>query len=355
MVIVAGQRNLVRRQRRLVCPEHLGPQMAIFSVAPPVVDATIVGAAGYAPVRRDALRDIEPAWSDRRRSASWRTKWGICSACPICTTPTCSSSGIGNWSLMSCGSWNRVTRAGDSPSLLDAWSKGVLGFVTPTQVSGTLPNQSLPAAATSSTVYQFLAGSPSAAPASTSCWRIGSRPATTSDCLRRGCLIWHIDESRPSNSHECIPGGSPACSSTIHYKVALIQADNLFHLEHATNSGDGGDPFPGTTNKVSWTGATAPNSNLWSGAATTISVSAISASSSTMTATLSLGGAAPILSVTPLSVSFGIHVGRDTDRSGFHRVEHRWWHPHRRGRRPVRHSVSSPAEVTACRPEPASS
>ena len=54
-----------------------------------------------------------------------------------------SSNGIGDWSLMAGGSHNYIVRGGDSPAHLDAWCKYSLRWVTPTQVSGTLPNESI--------------------------------------------------------------------------------------------------------------------------------------------------------------------------------------------------------------------
>ena len=72
-----------------------------------------------------------------------------------------SSNGIGDWSLMAGGSYNYIVRGGDSPAHLDAWCKYSLGWVTPTQVSGTLTNESITQGATTSDVYKLLSGSPS--------------------------------------------------------------------------------------------------------------------------------------------------------------------------------------------------
>ena len=50
---------------------------------------------------------------------------------------TDASMGIGDWSLMASGDSNKISRNGDTPAHLDAWSKSVLGWVSPTQVSTT--------------------------------------------------------------------------------------------------------------------------------------------------------------------------------------------------------------------------
>jgi M6 family metalloprotease-like protein len=48
-----------------------------------------------------------------------------------------SSYGIGTWSLMAYGSWNKLIIFGDSPAHMDAWCKYRLGWVNPIVVSGT--------------------------------------------------------------------------------------------------------------------------------------------------------------------------------------------------------------------------
>jgi hypothetical protein len=79
----------------------------------------------------------------------------------------------------------------------------------------------------------------------------------------------------------------------VHPKVRLVQADNLYDLEHspdgeAVNRGDAGDPFPGTSNRRAFTNSSTPNSKKYSGAASNIFVSSISDPGPTITATLKL-------------------------------------------------------------------
>ena len=197
-----------------------------------------------------------------------------------------SSEGVGNWSVMAGGSWNYSSVPGDRPAHLDAWSKYKLGWVTPTQVNGTLTNESIQQAATAADVYKLLPGT--ANPPSGEYFLVENRQKTGFDIglPGAGLLIWHIDESKTNNTQEC-PGGPP-CSN--HYKVALVQADNLWNLENGNNRGDAGDPYPGSTNNTSFTACTSPKSNLYSGTASGVSITSISASASTMTATLSTSG-----------------------------------------------------------------
>jgi M6 family metalloprotease-like protein/uncharacterized repeat protein (TIGR02543 family) len=205
-----------------------------------------------------------------------------------------SSNGIGDWSLMASGSWNfdvidPSSRPGDRPPHFDAWSKYFLGWVTPTLVSGTLSNEPIVAANTAADVYQFRNGSPSAGG---EYFLVENRQQAGFDVglPGHGLMIWHIDESKATrnntdNSRECYPGG-PACS-TQHFRVAAVQADNLWELEKNIDQGDRGDPFPGSTNNTRYTQASSPNSLLYSGSNSFVSITGISASSPTMTATLS--------------------------------------------------------------------
>lgn len=185
-----------------------------------------------------------------------------------------SSEGIGDWCLMSGGSWNG---GGDIPAHPSAWCKVNQGWVGTTNVtaSGTV---SLPDVKTSHTVHRL--------------WKNGTggseyfllenrqRSGYDAQLPGAGLLIWHIDEAQAGNSDES------------HYKVALVQADGLRELDatHAAgmfgDQGDSGDPFPGAAAKTAFNAATTPNSKSYAGVNTCVSVTAISASGPTMTATL---------------------------------------------------------------------
>lgn len=192
-----------------------------------------------------------------------------------------SSRGVGSWSIMAGGSWNGVARPGDSPAHFDPWSKYFQGWISPTTVAGTLANQTISASATAPQFFQLLPGTPS----SGEYYLIENRQRFNYDAVvpGTGLLIWHIDASKSSNDAECFPGG-PSCAAS-HYKVAVVPADNLFQLERNQNSGDPGDPWPGSSGNAGFTGASLPNSNLYSGVASGVSVTAISASGTVVTAT----------------------------------------------------------------------
>ena len=177
-----------------------------------------------------------------------------------------SSEGIGNWCLMAGGSW---TGGGDIPAHPSAWCKVNQGWVTVNNVtgSGTL---SIPDVKTSRSVSRL--------------WKNGAggneyfllenRQRTGFDARlpADGLLIWHIDEAQPGNTDEN------------HYKVALVQADNLRDMELDRNRGDAGDPYPGSAGNTGFTGSSSPNSNSYANQPTCVSVTQISASGPTMTA-----------------------------------------------------------------------
>ncbi|WP_448383405.1 M6 family metalloprotease domain-containing protein [Desulfosoma sp.] len=195
-----------------------------------------------------------------------------------------SSYGVGKWSLMALGSWNYSTVPGDRPAHLDAWSKYKLGWVRPTQVTGTLANEFINQVETYPDVYKLLGGTPD----SGEYFLVENRQKTGFDLglPGAGLLIWHIDAAVPDNDDECYPGG-PSCSKS-HYKVALVQADNRYDLEKKANKGDTGDPYPGSTNNKTFSASSSPNSNLYNGSPSNASVTSISSSGTAMTATLTV-------------------------------------------------------------------
>ena len=202
-----------------------------------------------------------------------------------------SSQGIGEWSIMAGGSWNYVQEPGDRPALMDAWCKYFLDWVTPTQVTGTLVNESITNASTAADVYQLRNDEPLKG----EYFLVENRQKSGFDAglPGAGLLIWHIDgdlikkkmSSNKVNKKECYPDNN--CSKK-HYGVALVQADNDWELEKGINYGDSGDPYPGSTNNTSLTSSSSPNSNLYKGKSSGVSITNISVSGSNMTATLSV-------------------------------------------------------------------
>ena len=176
------------------------------------------------------------------------------------------SEGIGNWCLMAGGSWNG---GGDIPSHPSAWCKVNQGWVSINNVtgSGTLSIQDVKISRSVNRLWKSGAGG-------SEYFLLENRQRAGFDAglPGDGLLIWHIDESQPGNTDEN------------HYKVGLVQADNLRDMELDHDRGDPGDPYPGSTGNISFSGTSSPSSNSYANQATCVSVTQISASGATMTA-----------------------------------------------------------------------
>lgn len=182
------------------------------------------------------------------------------------------SEGVGNWCLMGGGSWNG---GGDVPAHPSAWCKAQQGWATVSNVTaeGTL---SVADVKSSQEVHRL--------------WTDGDegpeyflvenrqRTGFDSELPGEGMLIWHVDETRSDNTDEH------------NYLVGLVQSDGLRELENAVDRGDGGDPYPGTSNNTTFDGSSQPSSASYSGQPTSVSVTGISGSAAQMTATVSVSG-----------------------------------------------------------------
>ncbi|HEX2865485.1 MAG TPA: M6 family metalloprotease domain-containing protein [Ignavibacteriales bacterium] len=196
--------------------------------------------------------------------------------------------GLGKWSLMAAGSWNGSNGKGNSPAYPDAWSRsqmhwGTTQFATVININTNTVNQQIQSLGNSSTVYRvwkYGAGG-------SEYYMLENRQQTGYDSYLpgNGLLIYHIDKNYLDDTWEWYPGNT----DNGHYKVALEQADGLYSLEKKINKGNDGDPFPGSTNKLSFSSLTTPNSNAYDGSSTYVEVTNISNSAPTMTADIYMG------------------------------------------------------------------
>jgi immune inhibitor A len=241
----------------------------------------ICSAGGYVKVN-DYIIMPERFGSDISTIGVFTHEYGHALGLPDLYDTDYTSAGIGRWSLMAGGSWNKVVNPGDRPAHLDPWCKYKLGWIIPIEVSTALVNEPIKQIETNPEAYKFLSGTPS----SGEYFLVENRQKVRFDAgiPASGLLIWHIDTGQSNNNNECYP---PYNCESYHYKVSLIQADNRWHLEKNYNWGDSGDPFPGSTGKKKFNPFTSPNSNLWNGSNSHVNVSGISSSGSTMYATLS--------------------------------------------------------------------
>lgn len=214
------------------------------------------------------------------------------------------SQGIGNWSLMAGGSWNGVSRGGDRPAHLDPWSRYALGWIAPVRIDATTTGKTIAPVETGAELYQLL-GSGTQSGAS-EYFLLENRQKTGFDAALpgSGLLIWHIDELMANNDSEWYPG---CTSCTSHYKVALVQADNNFSMEKNNNGGDSGDPFPGSSNRQSFSIASTPDNNLYNVSTAGFSLDAIAISG--QTATLDITFVDTVLTSTPPALSTSATAG----------------------------------------------
>lgn len=207
-----------------------------------------------------------------------------------------SSEGVGNWSLQGGGSWNSTSSyQGTHPAFADPWERWFFGFITPTEITSSQA-VSLPQIETATGanrgVFQLRANPGGVdwqgTPGTGEYFLVENRQQTGYDAglPGNGILIWHIDESAADNEDE---GTSPPGNRRI---VVLEQADGRFDMEcyanppSLCNRGDSTDPWRVGT-ATSFGDNTTPNSKLYGGTSSGVSVSNIGESGATMSATMS--------------------------------------------------------------------
>ena len=209
------------------------------------------------------------------------------------------SEGIGSYCLMA-NSWG-FDNSQQHPPHFSAWCKLQLGWVTPTVISsGTF---AAPLVETNKTIFRINDGYPTG-----EYLLIENRQpfGFESDMPQGGLAIWHIDENKPDNTDEGYPGQSGWPANNRHYKIALLQADGLYNMEHNINRGDAGDVYRGG-GVASITPATVPSTDRYQGgiiASSTNSITSISASGATMMFQLG-GGTVPNLVAVGSAVNGG--------------------------------------------------
>ncbi len=153
-----------------------------------------------------------------------------------------SGQGAGSWCLMA-NAWG-FDGTQLYPPHMSAWSKAVLGWVTPTVI--TPGAYSLEAAERSPTVYRIDRGY-----APGEYLLVENRQPDRFDARipQGGLAVWHIDEAADFNG-EGYPGQYGWPENGLHYRVALLQADGSFGLENGWNRGDSGDLYHAGSNEL---------------------------------------------------------------------------------------------------------
>lgn len=181
-----------------------------------------------------------------------------------CTGFGCDLTVVGNWGLMSSGGWGCAGENPARPCHMSAWAKSILGWVdvvelTPETEYGTV---SLPGVRETGQVLRY------DLPGTNQYYLLENRQRAgfDQDLYAPGLLIWSVDDDvvleRWATNRVNASGTSPG------FGVALIQADGRRDMERfAANRGDGGDPFPGSTDRRDFHAGTVPGSFTRAGAA----------------------------------------------------------------------------------------
>ena len=218
--------------------------------------------------------------------------------------------GLGFFSLMAGGSWGAQAGeiGGATPTAMDAWSRYYLGWSTPrTLANGTVA--SFANALSGATAPVLLLN---AASSTSEYWLVENRPPMSWDAglYRRlgswsgGLLVQHIDSnigSKSGNTFNTYVAGRHQGNMVEEPATALCS------LSSTTNASSGCKTllyYAG--NSTTFNGASAPSSNYYSGAASSLGLSGISAPGSVMTATIQ----APVVAapVTPAPGAYNTDV-----------------------------------------------
>ena len=241
----------------------------------------------------DYVIQPETLWGNQHTMGVFAHEYGHALGLPDLYDTDYSSGGIGDWGLMSGGSWNGVPQ-GSSPSHLMGWSKYYLGWVNPTivNVSSPLFNEVIDNVEMNDDVYVLPVNLGEY-------FLIENRQQTEFDTYLpgNGILIWHIDESMGSNSLDS------------HRLVDLEEADGV-----ESTYGDSGDPWK--LSSAGFTNTSTPNSNYYNGTESDVRVVGISGSSDNMTADLTIG-IVDIISSPPAPVNLA-------NTTGNYWVNHTW-------------------------------
>ncbi|MFC1483776.1 M6 family metalloprotease domain-containing protein [Candidatus Neomarinimicrobiota bacterium] len=213
------------------------------------------------------------------------------------------SRGLGRWSLMAGGSWNG--NDGDSPALPDAWSHFQMGYVNPMDKLTNEIGYVVAPVADSAEVHRiWINGIPG-----DEYFLVENRQQLGYDTALpgEGLLIYHIDEALQGAAYANDNEWHPDSVDNGHYLVALEQADGLWNLERDENSGDTGDPYPGSTANNGFNYSSTPNSQTYAGDNTEISIINITPSSDFMIADFMVDQ--PQIAVSPDSLYASLVVG----------------------------------------------
>ena len=196
-----------------------------------------------------------------------------------------SSPGIGNWGLMSGGSWGGDGGSPWYPVHMTAWIKYQLGWVDPIIITEPMITYEIDNVQENPLIFKM-----DGIDNNSEYYLFENRQKILYDqnLPHHGLFIWHINEAAGGNQNDW------------NRLVDLEQADGYYNLNNNGNSGDPGDPFPGFSNNSTFAYDTEPNSIFNTGEPSGISVVNIEENDGIITATFRN---IPTLSVNNLTIN----------------------------------------------------
>jgi M6 family metalloprotease-like protein len=254
----------------------------------PVVDGAYVGGWGYSMFGEIHDKPAEPGFVAHQATVGIIVhEFGHDLELPDLYDYEYDSEAVGDWSLMAAGEWTKLPSdqfLGETPVMMDGWSRATLGWITPTRVTGTETRTLNAASGTASTDHAVVLGQNPFGydwdwgnPAGGEYFLVENRqpiPGTYDEPLPgAGLMVMHVEEASDNNA---IIGARI---------VDIEEADGLSQLDTVGNEGDPGDLFPGTSDIRSFGPSTTPNSRYNDGTPSGASITGISDSGPAMTAT----------------------------------------------------------------------
>jgi len=191
-------------------------------------------------------------------------------------TPS-TSDGLGEWSLMASGNYLGNST---SPAHMDAWCKASVGFLSYTPVYSNELNVEIPNSENNPIAYLLSNGF-----TGSEYYVVENRQKLGFDQYLpgEGLMIYHVDLNAPANN-----------TNYLRYYVGLEQADGKNDLAlKENNTGDVGDPWPGSSGNRNFHDYSVPDAILNTGTPSRIGVWNVSNSADTMYAEFNIGYSRP--------------------------------------------------------------
>ena len=184
------------------------------------------------------------------------------------------SEGVGEWCLMASGNW--LGYYGDTPAHMSSWCKIEMGWMEPTVIMNSIVDLPIISLATSASAIKIFEDDYH----SNRYFLIENRQKIgfDTDLNGSGLLIYHVDENRGYGSNGWSFGSVNDNENT--KMIDVESADGFFDLDDNNNRGDDGDPFPGSSNNLTFNNLSNPSSNRNDGFQTDITIQNITESDS---------------------------------------------------------------------------